>query len=306
MVQSISTYGLYSVLARDSNAAQSALVTATEQEATGLISETYSGLGGVASSKLLSLQSSVTQADNYAANAVTTGTVTQTMYTAVGNMISSLTSLKTALSAAESGSSNPTLSSTAESILTDLASEMNTQLGSDYVFSGDMTDTAPVDLTNYPAIIPVSATTADTSYYRGDDSVASVQVGSDQSISYGVTADNSSFEEALRAAAMAVEAVGSGGSTDATTVQSAFALASTALDDLSDLQEEISNSSSRLKDVETNETAFVSQMNNMITDTEGVDTAQASANVSEYQTQLEASYSALAIVLKVRLTDYLS
>jgi flagellar hook-associated protein 3 FlgL len=304
MVASISTYGLYSILARDSSAAQSALTTASQQEATGLVSQTYAGLGGAATSRLLDLQSSVSQADNYASNAATAGTRTQAMYTAVGSMISSLTSLKTAISAALSATDNSTLSSSAENILTDLASEMNTQVGSSYVFSGDKTDTAAVDLANYPASTPVSATTADTSYYQGDDAVASTQVGSDQSIGYGVTADNSSFEQALRAAAMATESV-SGGTTDTTALQAAFALASTALDGLSNVQEQISDDSARLTDVQANQSTFVSQMGSMISDIENVDTAQASANVSQYQTQLEASYSALAIVLKVSLTNYL-
>lgn len=304
MVASISTYGLYSILARNASEAQSALTTATEQESTGLISQTYSGLGGVATSRLLDLKSSVTEADNYSSNASTAGTRTQAMYTAVGSMISSLTSLKTTISAALSATDNSTLSTSAENILTDLAGDMNTQVGSSYVFSGAKTDTAAVDLTNYPSSSPVSSTTADTSYYQGDDAVASIKVSDDQSIGYGVTADNSSFEQALRAAAMVTESV-SGGTTDTTTLEAAYALASTALDGLSNVQEGIANTSARLTDVQTNQATFVSQMNSMISDIENVDTAQASANVSEYQTQLEASYSALAIVLKVKLTDYL-
>jgi len=304
MVASISTYGLYSILALDSSEAQNALTTATEQEATGLVSETYSGLGGVATSQLLNLQSSVTEADNYSSNASTAGTRTQAMYTAVGSMISALTSLKTTISAALSATDNSTLSTSAEAILTDLAGDMNTQVGSDYVFSGAKTGTAAVDLTNYPSSVPVSSTTTDTSYYQGDDTVASTMVSGNQSIAYGVTADNSSFEQALRAAAMATESV-SGGSTDTTTLQAAFALASTALDGLSNVQEEISDTSSRLTAVQTSQTTFVTQMNSMISNIENVDTAAASANVSAYQTQLEASYSALAIVLKVSLTNYL-
>lgn len=304
MVASISTYGLYSSLALNSNEAQTALSTAAEQESTGLVSQTYAGLGGAATSRLLNLQSAVADAGTYSANADTAGTRTQAMYTAVGSMISALTSLKTTISTALSATDNSTLSSSAESILTDLAADMNTQVGSTYVFSGDKTDTMPVDLTSYPSSTPVSSTTTDTSYYQGDDSVFSTMVSANESINYGVTADNSSFEQALRAAVMVTEAV-TNGTADTTTLQSAYTLASTALDNLSDLQQEISDTSSRLTNVQSNEATFVTQMNSMISDVENVDTAQASASVSEYQTQLEASYSALSVVLKTKLTSYL-
>jgi flagellar hook-associated protein 3 FlgL len=308
MVESISTYGLYTLLLNGADGVQSSLSAATEQEASGLISQTFGGLGGVATSQTLNLSSEVSRANGYSANAATAGGRTQQMYTAIGNMITEMTSLKSDLSAATSATDNSTLASTVTSIRDDLADQMNTELDGRYLFAGSKTNAAPVDFSNYPSS-GLSATTADTSYYQGDDTLASVEIGSQQSLTYGVAGDNTAFEQALRSATLAIQSVSTNSSgqttTDSTTLSDAYTLASSALTALSNLQAEVSDSSSRLTTAQSDQATFVGQANAMITSLTQVDAAQATLDVTSYQTQLEASYSALATIFKTNLTSYL-
>ena len=110
--------------------------------------------------------------------------------------------------------------------MNELASLLNTQYDGRYLFAGSRTETAPVDMSAYSNT--TSATTADTSYYQGNDELASAKVSTSQSITYGVTADNTAFEQAMRAFSMITNATSS--PADSTTLSSALNLATSALD----------------------------------------------------------------------------
>src|SRR5262249_17040387 len=123
----------------------------------------------------------------------------QVMYSAVGSMTDILTQLRSQLSAASTGSSTETNSviSSAQQMLQEMGSLMNTQYDGQYVFARGNPDNEPGDLTSF-ASGTGSTTTADTSYYKGDSEISSVRVAAGETVSYGVTADNSAFEEVMR------------------------------------------------------------------------------------------------------------
>src|SRR5207244_3950743 len=139
--------------------------------------------------------------------------------------------LRSQLSAASTGSSTETNSviSSAQQMLEEMGSLMNTQYDGQYVFAGGKTDTAPVDLTSFSSGTG-STTTADTSYYKGDDEIAS---------------------------------------------------ASARQTDYKSYAESLSN------------------------DLTGVDVAAITAQLSTYQAQLTASYSAMSKILSMNLASYL-
>lgn len=302
-MNNIATYILQHSVLASALQVQTAYDQAIEQEFSGLVSQTYGGLGEN-SKQLLDLQSEASQAQTYATEAKLAGNRAQASYTAIGNIITELNSLVTTLSAAVSGSSTSGLSTTSldqtgQDALSTIAAQLNSQYGSDYLFGGSMTQTAPVDLSGYAPASP--ATTADTSYYQGNDSVASVRVSSQQTVSYGVTADNSAFEEALRAAYI----VSGASANDSTTLEQAYTLAKQAVTDLSSLQQTVSESASELSSAQTGQTSYVTFLTNTIGNLKDVDTASVASQVSAYQTQLQSSYSALASILKVNLSAYL-
>jgi flagellar hook-associated protein 3 FlgL len=301
-MQSISTYGLYNTIQQISNRVQTNLATATIQESSGLVGTSYGDYGSK-SRQMLDLQAEISRGQTASDESATAGDRVQAMYSAVGNMVTEMTTLRTQLSSALSSTDNSTLNATAKGVQDDLVSQMNTQLSGRYLFSGSSADTAPVDVTGYPTTSPPTATTTDTSYYQGNSNLASVRTSSQQSITYGVTANNSAFEQAMRATQMVVQATTS--PTDTATIQAAYDLAGKALTALSNVQQDLSVSANRLTSVQTTQADSVSLAQTMVGDIKNVDAAQASAQMTSYKTQLQASYSAMAAILKLKLTDYL-
>lgn len=296
----VSSAGLYQSLAAGAMRVQCDYATASTQEASGLVGSSFSDYGSSAQ-RMLNLQSEVDNAQTWSDAAGIASDRSQSMYSAIGNMVSTLTTLRTTISSAMSATDNSTLNSTAQDLMKELASELNTQSGGRYLFSGGKTDTAAVDLTNYPTTSP--PTSADTSYYKGDTTTAAVTVGQGERISYGVTGDNSAFEEAMRAAAMVSTLTTS--PLDTATLESAYTLASTAVTALSNLQAQVSTVASRLTDTQSQLSTVKTTLETTLGDVKNVDTAQAALNVTSYKNQLQASYSALSGILKVKLTDYL-
>ena len=296
----VSTAGLYQALSAGAMRVQCDYATASTQEASGLVGSSFADYGSTAQ-RMLDLQSEVSDAQTWSDAAGVAADRAQSMYSAIGNMVSTLTTLRTTVSTAMSSTDNSSLNSTAQDLLTELASELNTQSGGRYLFSGGKTDTATVDLTGYPATSP--PTSADTSYYKGDSTTAAVTVGEGERISYGVTGDNTAFEEAMRATAMVATLTTS--PLDTATLESAYTLASTAVTALSNLQAQVSTTASRLSDTQSQLSATKTALETTLGDVKNVDTAQATLNVTTYKNQLEASYSALSGILKVKLTDYL-
>lgn len=299
-MNSVSTFGLNSLLLNTSQRLQSAAASAEVQEASGLVGQTYGDLGSK-SQQLISLQTEVSQATTWSSNAETAGNRVQAMYSAVGSMVDLLTSLRSTISSALSANDGSTLNSSGQGVLTDLASLMNTQQAGLYLFSGGDTGTAPVDVGNPPYAAATSTSTVDTSYYQGDDSVASVRVSGSETISYGVTADNSAFEEALRVANVAANV----STSDTTTLQNLYDLATQAITDLTSVQGQLSVDAGRFSDIQQQQTVYISFVQSLADNIDSVDTAAVATKVSAYQTQLEASYSAIAMMDKTHLVNYL-
>ncbi|HWU00008.1 MAG TPA: flagellin [Terriglobales bacterium] len=298
---SISTYGLFNTVLSNAKDIQKQEAQASIQESTGLVGTSFADFGDK-SRQLLTLQNELTSAQAQSSNTSTASDRSQATYSALGNMITLLTTLKSSISAAMSGTSSSTLNSLGSTTMDDLASLANTQLNGRYLFAGSQTDQPAVDLTTYKTTT-ASATTADTSYYQGDSQLASVRISDTSSVTYGVTGDNSAIEEALRAAKLVSQATTS--PVDTTALTDAFNLASSAISDLSNLQASVSVTSSRLTDAQNNQTSYISLLTDAASNIKDVDSAQAVAKVSQLNTQLQASYSALSTVMKIRLTDYL-
>jgi flagellin-like hook-associated protein FlgL len=88
-------------------------------------------------------------------------------------------------------------------------------------------------------------------------------------------------------------------------LSSAYDLADSAITELSNLQANISVTSNRLDSAKQSETSYISLLDDATSNIKNVDSAEALAKLKELDNQLQASYSALSIVLKIKLTDYL-
>lgn len=298
---SVSTYGLFNTVFGAAKSVQKAEAQASIQESTGLVGTSFADYGDK-SRQLLTLQNEMSSAQAQSDNTATAVNRAQATYSALGNMITLMTTLKTAISSAMSGTAASGLNAQGSSTLEDLASQINAQLGGRYLFSGSQTDQPAVDLTTY-ATTTASAATADTSYYHGDSQQAAVRVSDTSSVTYGVTGDNSAIEEAMRAAKLVAQATTD--PVDTTALSAAYDLASSAITDLSNLQASVAVTSGRLEDAQQSQTSYISLLDDATSSIKDVDSAEALAKVKQLDTQLQASYSALSIVVKIRLTDYL-
>jgi len=129
----------------------------------------------------------------------------------------------------------------------------------------------------------------------------SVRVATDETVSYGVKADNSAFEEVMRV----LKFVANSSSLSSSNITSALNLASTALDDTAAVQAKLSSAASQIETASGRQSDYKSYAETLSSDLTSVDVAAVTAQLSTYQAQLTASYSALAKILSMNLASYL-
>jgi flagellar hook-associated protein 3 FlgL len=301
MVMRVATFAQSDQMIAAALRTQAVMANEQIQESSGLTSSDLAGYGSD-TQRVINLQVSVTRSQSYIDAASLADSKVQVMYSAVGSMTDIITSLRSQLTAATTGSSTETTSviNSAQQMLTEMGSLLNTQYDGEYVFGGGSTSTAAVDLSSFSSGTG-STTTADTSYYKGDDEVASVRVADDQTVSYGVTADNSAFEQVMRV----LKFVANSSSLSSTDITDALNLASSALDATTTVQAKLSNSASQIEAASSRQSDYQSYAKTLSSDLTSVDVAAVTAQLSTYQSQLTASYSAISKIQSLSLTSYL-
>ncbi|MBR0795939.1 flagellin [Bradyrhizobium jicamae] len=301
MVMRIATFALSDQMIASALRVQAVMANEQVQESSGQKSQDFAGYGADAG-RVVNLQVSVTRSQSYIDAASIADSKVQVMYSAVGSMTNIITQLRSQLSAASVGSSTATSSviTYAQQALSQVGSLLNTQYDGEYVFGGAKTGTAPVDLTGYDTGTG-SLTTPDTSYYQGDSEIASVRVSDSQSVAYGVNADNSAFEQVMRL----LKYVGNSSTLSSSDLTSALNLASSALDAVSTVQSKISTSASQIESASADQSDYQTFAQTLGGDLTNVDVAAVTAQLSAYQTQLTASYSAIARIQGLSLANYL-
>jgi flagellar hook-associated protein 3 FlgL len=301
MVMRVATFALSDQMITNALRVQAVMANEQVQESSGLKSQDFGGYGSDAG-RVVNLQVSVTRSQSYIDAAQLADNKVQVMYSAVGSMTDVITQLRTQLSAATTGNSTATASviNYAQQALSQMGATLNTQYDGEYVFSGADTGTAPVDLTSF-ATGTGSLTTADTSYYKGDSEIASVRVSDNQAVSYGVNADNSAFEQVMRL----LKFVGNSTTLSSSDITQALDLASSALDATSTVQAKLSTSALQIETASASQTDYQNFAQTLSGDLTNVDVAAVTAQLATYQTQLTASYSAIAKIQGLSLASYL-
>ena len=301
MAMRVATFGISEQMIAAALRTQSAMASQQIQEASGQVSSDFAGYGS-STQQILNLQVSVSRSQSYVDAATAAGNKVEVMYSTVNSVADLLTQFRSLLTGASSASSTDATSVTqsAQDMLEQMASLLNTQYSGSYLFAGGRTTTAPVDLDS--ATNATSPSSPDTSYYQGDGEIASVRVSDSHSVSYGVTADNTAFEQALRA----MNLVAKNSPLSADTLTEALTLATSAVDAVGVLQSGISNSAASIERASTLQADYQSFAETLGTSLTGVDVAAVTASLSTYQAQLTASYAAIAKVQSLQLASYLS
>lgn len=298
-MERIASFSNTNSLLQQSMRLQSNYAKAQSAISSGLKSPTYDGLAG-STQTLLSLENSIATTTQFKANANNLSSRLEAMYQAVGGMSDQLASSLQTLTLAMGGDqlTDSEISAYMQSALEQVTSLLNTQMADNYLFSGTATQTMPVDISALPAQSVPSA--ADTAYYAGDSSILSLQIAASQTVKYGITADNSSFEQMIRGLKLAMDHP-----SDNNAISEAFGLLQNATKGLAAMQTQISAQSNMVNDRIMQHDVYLETAGNMADAIRNADTAALTVAVSSIEAQLEASYSVMTKLISLKLTDFL-
>lgn len=301
MTMRIATFANSDLMIASALRTQATMANMQLQSASGLKSEYLAGYGAD-TQHVVNLQVSVTRAQSYIDASTLADSKLQVMYSQVGQVSDIVSKLRAALSAATTGTTTGIASAinTAQQLLSQMGGVLNTQYDGQYVFSGARTSSPAVDLSTF-ASGPGSLSTADTSYYKGDDEIASVRVSDGQTVSYGVTANDPAFEEVMRV----LKFVANSTTLSSANITAALNLADAAVDDVATVQAKVSNSTAQVEDAKSVQSDYKSYAESLDTDLTSVDVAAITAQMSTYQAQLTASYAAISKIQGLNLASYL-
>jgi flagellar hook-associated protein 3 FlgL len=302
MMMRVATFPLSEQMIAAALRTQSVMANDQLEQASGVTSTDYGGLGET-SGQVINLQISVARSQSYVDAATSAVNKTNVMYTSVTSIANLLSSFRATLTAASnSASTDPTsVTEAAQQGLQSMASLLNAQFGSEYLFGGSNTTSPPVDVSSatYPAL--ASPSSADTKYYQGDEQVASARVSDGQTVSYGVTADNSAFEQGLRA----LNLVANNSPLTSATLTEALNLTISAVKATAAVQTSLGLASSSMQAASSAQTEYQNFAETLGSNLDGVDVAAVTAQLSTYQAQLDASYSAIAKIQGLSLASFL-
>ncbi len=319
--------------------AQSALTQAQTEVSTGTYADIGLQLGG-GTARLLSLRSNVDSLNGYTATNAVASTRLSATATALTTMMSTAQSLSATLTTAQSAGVPTTgLAASAQGALQGLLGGLNTTAGGQFVFGGIATQTAPIaDPTatstavgaafqSYLASNNLSASTltgdqmktflgstAFSSLFAGSAwSAASSQtmttsIAPGQTATTSVSANQGTFQTMAQAYTMLAQFTGGDMSADAKSavVSTAANLVSTGIAGLTDVQAGVGVTQSAISQADTQNGAQATLLSSSASDLDSVDTYALSSQVTQLQTQLEASYSLTSRLQQLSLVNYLT
>lgn len=303
MISRIATFANTNMLVQASLNVQAKLSDQQIQESSGLKTTSFSGLSGDAG-KLLDLQGQVSRLQAESDMATSAAADVQSAYSSVGNITDLATTIRTQLSAALSNTSPTTplmTAADAQGWLQTLQSELNTEVGGRYVFSGQAVDRAPVDFSNANYNPTSDPTSPDTGYFEGTSTTRQLTTTTGTTINISVSANSPGFEELARAISVIASAP-----TDQTQLNAAYSLTTSALTDLATSQAALSNQASALSTLTSDNTVKTTTLKNLAGDLTGADLPTAAVLVSQYSTQLQAIYGSIGQLSSISILKYLT
>jgi len=298
----VSTAGMNTQMISQAMRVQSEYANALSQKASGQKSESLSGLAGQAGAAT-SLTSDLQRSENLATQAATTEGLVEVAYSTVENIADVVENMRVSIAAGISGSvtDSTAVQNTAKNALESIVSLLNTKYADEYIFSGTAANTKPIDISD--ANYNPTAGVADTHYYQGSDCLSCVMVNGDNAIDYSVSAGESAFEETLRSLSTLVNMDPT--LTNTATLQSAMDLLDDATTGLGLIQEKLSSQANTLTDLAEAQKTFQTYATEALKTITAVDIGEATANVSQKEVSLQASYATLSSLSKISLLDYL-
>ena len=273
-----------------------------QQIVSGLKSETYSGVAKDTQA-IIQIDKEVSRTQTFIDRITAVEGELDTMYDTISSMIGELDILVGDVSAAISGDllTPAELQNAAAAAYDSMIAAMNVTFQGRFLFAGANSANRPVDVTDPTYPTPFAALSApSTNYYQGDNTVLSIQADEDYTIDYGIRADNSAFEETLRAINMLINSPATAAERD-----QAMSLFSSASAGLRNIQHQISTDAEKLERVKNSHEVAINHLQNRVSTLRETDVAEASTRLASIETQLEASFSTTGRILNLTILDYL-
>ena len=286
MISRIATFANTSSLMTAGLSLQAKLAEAQAQQASGLKATTYGALSGDAS-KLLALEGRTARLQAQSDAATSAVSTMEQAYSALGDISDLATSIQAELASRISGTADTDdLAALAGDWLDALGELLNSQSGDSYLFSGQATDRAAVDLSL-------------DEVYVGSSEALRFTTETGRAIALSVTADDPGIQNlvaGLKALATA---------TDTSAISAAYDQIGEGLSGVASAQEALSARTNALNDYQARLDTQIATLETLSVELSGADLAEATVTVTNYQTQLETLYSTLAALSQVKLIDFL-
>ncbi len=274
--------------------------------ASGKRAQQYSAIASD-SSQLVNIERAVARTEQFTRNIDQALTRLGIMESSVATLVQRATEVLAIMSSAISGENinDVPLQEFAATFLAEAESLLNTQHEDRYLFAGSRTDSPAVDLSD-PLYTPQAGLpgvfTADFDYFQGDTLQLSVRADETFETVYGITADETAFEEMLRALSYMDYA---GANLDVPVLEQAYTMMNSAVDGLSDIRGRIGASSKVLEATKDGHQDYLTYSTNLVSTLEDVDVAEATTRLAQDEVQLKASYLSLSRISELSLLQYL-
>lgn len=266
--------------------------------ATGKRAQVYSAIGAE-TGVLLQAREGQQRASAFIAGNTATAERLRLMDGALGNIVDIAERMRSLLVQRLDPSLGPSLPLAPEidSMLQEIAAQLNTQLGDRYLFAGSRTDAPPVAL---PATVSGPADLDPATIYRGDSLRLSARVAVNVEIDYGILATDTF--EILNVLAAAKEAHVAD---DVAGLRAAGDALASALSGLADLRGELGARSTRIEAITETHRANAAYLQETVSRIEDTDLPAAIAQMAKDQTAIEAAYVTISRLNALSLADYL-
>lgn len=299
----VSTFVSTSTLFSQTQRLQSKYALASQQASSGLKADAFEGIAQD-SQKLLTFNNESSDLTAYKLSIKSSKIRAQTMQarvTTFGETVNKATQLfASVLSGLNLVGGAPASVAQATVLRDELVGLLNSQIGGNYLFSGSAYNVLPVDISNAAYTPSAAPGTPDIDYYNGNNALDSVRASEALQITYGVTADSSGFEKALRALTIFIN-----DPTNVPIVQQAFTLTKESAAEVGDINGLLTAKVGLLIEQEDVHNASQEYLEQFLSGLRDADLGEVSIIMSQTETQLQASYSALSKLLQLRLTDFL-
>lgn len=286
---------------------QERMFDAQIQISTGTVADRYSEIG-TESGRLVSLESTRTRIDQYVKNIEIVDQRLQVMESNASQIFELASTFRTLLVNGLNAeqSSDLGLAQGAQDILQQVAGLLNERQDGRYLFAGTATNVPPVDLNaaGFAPPPPTYPSSADTGYFQGNSTKLSVRADDNVDVTYGVTADETGFEQIIRALNLAANA-DVGPPQDRDRLEEALRVVNQALDNIPLIVSRIGGARRTLDQTANKHQDFRLFTDEAIGKIESVDVAEAVSRLTQDQVMLEASYMTVARLAELSLVRFL-